>query len=318
MLWPIWGFRYELAQNATTLWEKFEGTGGTHNHIMFGTQSAWYFRNLAGIQRRRVDRATFKGSAWASLRLKPTVSCEYLRPDLNLTRVNASLETPAGRVVSSWQLWRCPTISHPPVPWPGPPGAAATCALVLEKDKHQTNTTGIALLGCGAGEVIDRVTFADFGVPTGSCSDGFTPGKCSAANATAKVAAICVGDQSCSVPVNVHTFGDPCPLTPKRLAVKVACRAAPSPPSPPPPPPPVGPRKFTWDISIPTAATAVVELPLLAAAPDKVSITVDGRSLWQKGAFMPGAPGVSAGAAHNGTVVLSVGSGDYSFVLEDA
>jgi alpha-L-rhamnosidase len=35
-------FGYELTRNATTLWEKFEGTGGTHNHIMFGTQSAWY------------------------------------------------------------------------------------------------------------------------------------------------------------------------------------------------------------------------------------------------------------------------------------
>ena len=35
-------FGYELANNATTLWEKFEGNSGTHNHIMFGTQSAWY------------------------------------------------------------------------------------------------------------------------------------------------------------------------------------------------------------------------------------------------------------------------------------
>ena len=42
-------FGYELQRNATTLWEKFEGTPGTHNHIMFGTQSAWYFCNLAGI-----------------------------------------------------------------------------------------------------------------------------------------------------------------------------------------------------------------------------------------------------------------------------
>ena len=87
----------------------------------------------------------------------------------------------------------------------------------------------------------------------------------------------------------------------------------------PTPPLPVGPRKFTWDISVPTAATAVVELPLLAAAPDRVAVTtVDGRSLWQNGAFVPGAPGISAGAAQNGAVVLSVGSGDYSFVLEDA
>ena len=311
-------FGYELARNATTLWEKFEGTAGTHNHIMFGTQSAWYFRNLAGIQRRRVDRTTFKGSAWASLRLKPAVSCEYLRPDLNLTRVNASLDTPAGRIVSSWQLWQCPTVPRPPTPGPTP-GVNATCALVLEKDKYQTNTTGIAVLGCGHGEIIDRVTFADFGTPAGSCSAGFTPGNCSDPTAAAKVASLCVGNQSCMIPVNVHTFGDPCLATPKRLAVEIRCRGAPSSLSPLPPTRlPVGPRKFTWDISIPTAATAVVELPLLAAAPDKVSVIVDGRSIWEKGAFVPGAPGVSAGAAQNGTLVLTVGSGDYSFILEDA
>jgi len=61
----------------------------------------------------------------------------------------------------------------------------------------------------------------------------------------------------------------------------------------------------------------MVELPLLAAAEDKVSVTVDGIPLWQNGRFVPGAPGVSTGAAQNGTVVLSVGSGDYLFVLED-
>ena len=279
-----------------------------------------YFRNLAEIQKRRVNRATFKGSAWSNLRLNPTVSCEYLRDDLNLTRVNASLETPVGRVVSNWQLWQCPVIPQPPAPGPpGPvPGTVVTCALILEKDKDQTNTTGFAQLGCGAGMIIDRVTFANFGTPTGSCSAGFTPANCSAANASAKVALICVGKQSCSVPASVKTFGDPCFKMPKRLAVKMACRSAPPSPSPSPALP-IGPRKFTWDISIPTAAaTTIVELPLLDALPDEINIAVDGRSLWQKGTYVPGAPGVSAGVVQKGKVVLSVGSGDYSFVLEDA
>jgi hypothetical protein len=309
-------FGYELARNATTLWEKFEGTGGTHNHIMFGTQSAWYFRDLAGIQKQRVNRSTFRGSAWSKLRLKPSVSCEYLRADLNLSSVDAQMDTPAGRVVSKWRLWRCPVIPLPPTP---SPDAVKTCALVLEKDKYQTNTTGIAQLGCGAGKVIDRVVFADFGIPTGSCSSGFAPGNCSAANASAAVASICVGKQSCSVPVNVRTFGDPCKLMPKRLAVQVACKSAsPSPPAPAPAPPPLGPRRFTWDITIPTAATATVEVPLLGAPHDKIEIAVDGRSLWRQGTYVPGAPGVSIGVVQNGAVVLSVGSGDYSFVLEDS
>jgi len=57
---------------------------------------------------------------------------------------------------------------------------------------------------------------------------------------------------------------------------------------------------------------------LLDALPDEINIAVDGRSLWQKGTYVPGAPGVSAGVVQKGKVVLSVGSGDYSFVLEDA
>ena len=92
-----------------------------------------YFGNLAGIQKRRVNRTTHKGSAWSSLRLKPAVSCEYLRSDLNLTKVNASLETPVGRVVSNWQLWQCPVVPRPPAP--PKPAPSVTCALVLEKDK---------------------------------------------------------------------------------------------------------------------------------------------------------------------------------------
>ena len=173
--------------------------------------------------------------------------------------------------------------------------------------------------------MIDRVIFADFGIPTGSCNGGFTPGNCSAVNASAKVASICVGKQSCRVQATVKTFGDPCFRMPKRLAVKIACGSAPpSPPPPPPPPPPVppvvGPRKFTWDIAVPTAATtASVEIPLLGASPDEVNITVDGRLLWQRGSYVEGAPGIVAGVAHiGGWVALSVGSGEYSFVLEDA
>ena len=112
-------FGYELEQNATTLWEKFEGTGGTHNHIMFGTQSAWYFQNLAGIQRRRVDRAVSGGTAWARLRFRSAVACDYLRQDINLTAVFATLDTPVGQVSSNWRLWRCPVVPRPPTPLPG-------------------------------------------------------------------------------------------------------------------------------------------------------------------------------------------------------
>lgn len=44
---PSWG--HWVKQGATTLWEEWNG-GGTHNHVMFGDVSAWFFETLAGIQ----------------------------------------------------------------------------------------------------------------------------------------------------------------------------------------------------------------------------------------------------------------------------
>ena len=163
--------RYELARNATTLWEEFNG-GGTHNHIMFGTQSSWYFQHLAGIQTsQRVNRSVVKDrTAWSTIRLKPSVSCEYLRGDLNLTAVNATLDSPRGVVRSSWQLWQCPVVPPAPTP-PTPPDNVSTCALALEKDrKYQPNASGVAYLGCGVGRVIASVPYAEFGYPSGNCT----------------------------------------------------------------------------------------------------------------------------------------------------
>jgi len=43
---PSWG--NWIKQGATTLWEGWDGSG-THNHIMFGDISAWFYSTLAGI-----------------------------------------------------------------------------------------------------------------------------------------------------------------------------------------------------------------------------------------------------------------------------
>ena len=43
---PSWG--WWLEQGATTLWEQWNGTE-SHNHIMFGDISAWFYKALAGI-----------------------------------------------------------------------------------------------------------------------------------------------------------------------------------------------------------------------------------------------------------------------------
>lgn len=138
---------------------------------MFGTQSSWYFQHLAGIQTIRVNRSVLKdGTAWSAIRLKPSVSCEYLRGDLNLTAVNATLDSPRGVVRSSWQLWQCPIVPPTPTP-PTPPDNVSTCTLALERDrKYQPNASGVAYLGCGVDRVIASVPFAEFGNPSGNCA----------------------------------------------------------------------------------------------------------------------------------------------------
>jgi alpha-L-rhamnosidase len=49
--YPGWG--YMVAEGATTVWERWEKLAGqgmnSHNHIMFGTVDAWFYRTLAGI-----------------------------------------------------------------------------------------------------------------------------------------------------------------------------------------------------------------------------------------------------------------------------
>ena len=114
--------------NATTLWETFDGSI-SHNHIMFGTQSAWYFRSLAGIRmndndvgagvRGRVERLSpgfdGVGSGWRDLLLQPRVACAFLGEQLGeLQAVAATLVLPLGVVKSAWRLNSCPDV--PTVP----------------------------------------------------------------------------------------------------------------------------------------------------------------------------------------------------------
>merc|ERR1719460_2392293 len=62
---------YMVEQGATTLWETWTGTqyvpAASRNHIMFGSNSDWYYKFLAGI--------TMAGSSrgWQQLVLKPEV-----------------------------------------------------------------------------------------------------------------------------------------------------------------------------------------------------------------------------------------------------
>lgn len=73
------------------------------------------------------------------------------------------------------------------------------------------------------GATITSVRFASYGTPTGSCP-AYGAGACAAPGAQAVVAAACEGVRACSVPVTNAAFGgDPCPGTPKSLAVVAHC-----------------------------------------------------------------------------------------------
>ncbi len=83
------GWVWWLAQGATTLWEDWRGEF-SHNHIMFGDISAWFYKYLAGI-RPDIEQPGFKRVIF--------------RPFLaeGLDWVSAEYESPYGQIRAAWQ-----------------------------------------------------------------------------------------------------------------------------------------------------------------------------------------------------------------------
>lgn len=86
---PSWGWMLE--NGATTLWETWEQSDNrfSHNHPMFGSISAWFYRHLGGIQ--------IAEDAVGADRL-----IIHPQPTAGLTWVKSSHQTVRGRVVSNW------------------------------------------------------------------------------------------------------------------------------------------------------------------------------------------------------------------------
>ncbi len=88
--YPGWG--YMLAEGATTLWERWERLEGvgmnSHNHIMFGTIDAWFYRTITGIIPLTVE--------WQEVRIKPHFFT-------SLNHAAATLKTIRGVMQLSWQ-----------------------------------------------------------------------------------------------------------------------------------------------------------------------------------------------------------------------
>ncbi|MCW3092911.1 MAG: alpha-rhamnosidase [Ferruginibacter sp.] len=83
---PSWG--NWIGQGATTLWEQWDGSE-SHNHIMFGDVSAWFYKNLAGIS-PDTDLPGFK-----LIRFQP-----YFSPDL--AWVKAAHQSMYGEIAAGW------------------------------------------------------------------------------------------------------------------------------------------------------------------------------------------------------------------------
>ena len=88
---PSWG--YMIENGATTLWELWQNKTGpamnSHNHPMFGSVGAWFYRALAGIN------SLPKAPGYRQIRIAP-------QPAGDLRWVSASTETMRGTVASAW------------------------------------------------------------------------------------------------------------------------------------------------------------------------------------------------------------------------
>eukprot|EP00698_Gefionella_okellyi_P008493 TRINITY_DN2105_c0_g1_i1.p1 TRINITY_DN2105_c0_g1~~TRINITY_DN2105_c0_g1_i1.p1 ORF type:complete len:1115 (+),score=230.55 TRINITY_DN2105_c0_g1_i1:139-3483(+) len=187
---PSFGFMIE--EGATTLWENWQTTRytayGSRNHIMFGSQSAWYYNHLAGIQQLGGDGGARQPPGWAQISFAPEMTSD------SLLDVSASIDTLRGTVASSYSRV-----------------SSAPCGIAYE------NTP--LTLTCATG-VFTEVVFASYGTPSGTCGN-FQLGSCNAQNTTAVVRELCVGKSACTIPNSDSYWGDPCYMTAKQLAVQM-------------------------------------------------------------------------------------------------
>lgn len=131
---PSWG--WWVKQGATTLWEGWDGSG-THNHIMFGDISAWFYETLAGIL------PDLSAPGFRKIVIKPSMGDD-------LTWVKASHMSPYGEIASEWKLdgdTLTLTVDIPPNTTAEIYVPAKDAASVTESGKKASKSKGIAALG---------------------------------------------------------------------------------------------------------------------------------------------------------------------------
>lgn len=273
------GFGYWIANNATTLWEAYDMTS-----TVGGASRNHIMFGASGSwyykQLAGLDRAPASRS-WQQLVIAPPGDADTLS---QLQYASAAIDTTMGLATVSWDV-------------SGGAYPGAFCGEAPEK--------GSITATC-VGGTFDDVVYASYGTPLGSCAAGFTTNaSCTAVHSYDVVAAACLNKASCTLPATTAAFGnqDPCFDVVKRLAVVLKGKTCKS-------------VAYSLASTVPVGSTATVAVPTLGAAASS-TITEGAATVWTGGAFVPGTPGVTAGAAGaDGTsVVFAVGSGSYNFVV---
>jgi len=145
--YPSWLF--PIRHGATTIWERWDGwtpeggfqsvTMNSFNHYSLGAVVDWIYACLGGI-----DQAP-GSTAYRELLIRP-------RPGAGVTRASAAVETPLGRVATSWQLTGDTFTLDVEIP----PGAQAVLSLPTTEADSVSGLAGE--LGVGAdGSVQARI-----------------------------------------------------------------------------------------------------------------------------------------------------------------
>eukprot|EP00026_Physarum_polycephalum_P001443 Phypoly_transcript_01444.p1 GENE.Phypoly_transcript_01444~~Phypoly_transcript_01444.p1 ORF type:complete len:1095 (+),score=131.93 Phypoly_transcript_01444:37-3285(+) len=259
--YPSW---YNFAvQGGTSLWENWQSTRevayGSRNHIMFGGQATWYYQALAGIT------MTPGTIAYKDITIEPLIIYE---PELAYAQ--ASINTYSGQISSSWFR---------------DPGLCVSAA-------ENTNAT----LECPNG-VISNITFASFGLPTGTCGNFTMNPSCNANDTVGIVSKLCVGKTLCEVPATDTLFGDPCEGQVKHLNIQAAGCFFP----------------YNLDISIPFNSMANVVVSKFSLS--NSTILEGGTVIWENGQYRPGLVGILQATNRGDAVVFRVGGGSYNFMV---
>ena len=137
---------YILGQNATTLWENWNGAS-SHSHPMYGSVVAWFFNTLAGIA---PEMAT---AGWQNFVINPFT-------DNELTYTKASYQSAYGNFSANWKKEQGYLIMEVEIPVNTQATIHFPCAKpeqVLERGIKMMNRSEFHFLGTEKGKTLFRV-----------------------------------------------------------------------------------------------------------------------------------------------------------------